>query len=30
MHILDKADHFVWVDQPEDFNSLVTWFLEKE
>jgi pimeloyl-ACP methyl ester carboxylesterase len=30
MHILDKADHFVWVDQPEDFNSLVTWFLGKE
>ena len=29
MHILDKADHFLWVDQPEDFNSLVTWFLGK-
>ena len=30
MHIFDKANHFVWLDQPEDFNSLVTWFLTKD
>jgi len=30
MHIFDKANHFLWLDQPEDFNSLVTWFLTKD
>jgi pimeloyl-ACP methyl ester carboxylesterase len=30
MHIFDKANHFLWLDQPMDFNSLVTWFLKKE
>jgi len=29
MHIFDKANHFLWLDQWEDFNSLVTWFLTK-
>ena len=27
MHIFHKANHFVWLDQPKDFNSLVLWFL---
>lgn len=30
LHIFDKACHFVDVDQPEDFSSLVTWFLKKD
>jgi pimeloyl-ACP methyl ester carboxylesterase len=30
IHIFDNARHFVHVDQPEDFNGLVTWFLEKD
>lgn len=30
MHIFDKANHFVWLDQPKEFNSLVTWFLKKD
>ncbi len=30
MHIFDKASHFIWLDQPEDFNHLATWFLGKE
>ena len=30
MHIFDKANHFLWLDQPKDFNSLVTWFLTKD
>ena len=30
MHIFDKANHFLWLDQPDDFNSLVTWFLTKD
>lgn len=29
-HVFDKADHFLWIDQWEDFNSLVTWFLTRE
>ncbi len=29
MHIFDKANHLLWLDQWEDFNSLVTWFLTK-
>ena len=29
MHIFDKANHFLWLDQPEDFNNMVTWFLSK-
>ena len=30
MHIFDKSNHFVWLDRPEAFNSLVTWFLSQE
>lgn len=30
MHIFDKANHFVWLDQPREFNGLVTWFLKKD
>jgi pimeloyl-ACP methyl ester carboxylesterase len=30
MHIFDKANHFLWLDQVEDFNSLVTWYLTQE
>ena len=30
MHIFDKANHFLWLDQWKDFNSLVTWFLTKD
>ena len=30
MHILDKANHFLWLDQWRDFNALVEWFIEKE
>jgi pimeloyl-ACP methyl ester carboxylesterase len=30
MHVFDKANHFLWLDQWKDFNSLVTWFLTKE
>ena len=30
MHIFDRASHFIWLDQPEDFNNLATWFLGKE
>jgi len=29
MHVFDKANHFLWLDQWQDFNSLVTWFLSK-
>lgn len=28
-HVFDKADHFLWVDQWSDFNSLATWFLTR-
>ncbi len=27
MHIFDRANHFVWLDQPRGFTGLVTWFL---
>jgi len=27
MHIFSQANHFLWLDQPDDFNSLVKWFL---
>ena len=30
MHIFDKANHFLWLDHPKDFNSLVTWWLTKD
>jgi pimeloyl-ACP methyl ester carboxylesterase len=30
MHIFDKANHFVWLDQPQEFNSLVSWFLRRD
>ena len=30
MHILDKASHFCWWDQVQDFNDLVLWFVTKE
>lgn len=30
MHIFDRANHFVWLDQPGEFTSLVTWFLQKD
>jgi len=30
LHIFDKANHFLWLDQPEVFNGLVTWFLSKD
>jgi pimeloyl-ACP methyl ester carboxylesterase len=29
MHIFDKANHFVWMDQPKEFNSLVSWYLRE-
>ncbi len=29
LHVLDKANHFCWIDQPDSFNNLVTWFLTK-
>lgn len=28
MHILDKANHFLWFDRTDAFCDLVTWFLE--
>jgi pimeloyl-ACP methyl ester carboxylesterase len=30
MHIFERANHFVWMDQPEKFNSLVTDFLKRD
>jgi pimeloyl-ACP methyl ester carboxylesterase len=30
MHVFDKANHFLWLDQWQEFNSLVTWFLNKD
>ncbi|HEY7645666.1 MAG TPA: alpha/beta hydrolase [Hyphomicrobiales bacterium] len=27
MHILDRANHFVWIDRPMAFNGLVSWYL---
>ena len=29
MHIFDKANHFLWLDHPKKFNTLVTWFLNE-
>jgi pimeloyl-ACP methyl ester carboxylesterase len=29
LHVFDKANHFVWLDQWRDFNSLVTWYLAR-
>lgn len=26
-HIFDQAKHFLWLDQPEAFESLVSWYL---
>ena len=28
-HVLDKADHLLWIDQWSDFNTLVRWFLTR-
>jgi len=28
-HVFDKANHFVWLDQWRDFNSLATWYLAR-
>ena len=30
MAIFDKANHFLWLDQPDKFNTLVTWFLNQQ
>ena len=30
MFVFDKANHFLWLDHPKDFNSLVTWWLTKD
>ena len=27
LHVFDKANHFLWLDQWHDFNSLATWYL---
>ena len=27
LHVFDKANHFLWLDQWRDFNSLATWYL---
>jgi pimeloyl-ACP methyl ester carboxylesterase len=29
MHLFDRANHFLWLDQPDDFHGLVDWFLTK-
>jgi len=29
-HIFDQANHFLWLDQWKDFNTLVTWFGSKQ
>jgi pimeloyl-ACP methyl ester carboxylesterase len=29
MHILNRANHFVWVDRPNVFNGLVSWYLQE-
>jgi len=29
LHVFDKANHFVWLDQWRDFNSLATWYLAR-
>ena len=30
MHIFDQANHFLWLDRPREFNSLVTWYLTRD
>ncbi|WP_116995481.1 alpha/beta fold hydrolase [Desertimonas flava] len=30
MHILDEANHFLWLDQPHVFNALVRWYLTEK
>jgi pimeloyl-ACP methyl ester carboxylesterase len=30
LHVFNDANHFLWLDQPEKFNSLVTWFLVRD
>jgi pimeloyl-ACP methyl ester carboxylesterase len=30
MHIFDRANHFLWLDQPRDFTGLVSWFLTRD
>jgi len=30
MHIFDQANHFVWMDPPQKFCSLVSWFLSRD
>jgi pimeloyl-ACP methyl ester carboxylesterase len=30
MHIFDQANHFLWLDHVEEFNSLVTWYLTED
>ncbi|MEL0108051.1 MAG: alpha/beta hydrolase [Rhodospirillaceae bacterium] len=30
MYVFNNANHFLWTDKPEKFNSLVTWFLERD
>jgi len=30
MHILNRANHFVWIDRPKPFNGLVSWYLNEE
>ncbi len=29
-HVFDKANHFLWLDQWKEFNSLVIWFLSRK
>jgi pimeloyl-ACP methyl ester carboxylesterase len=29
MHIVDHSNHFVWIDRPLTFNSLVAWYLSQ-
>lgn len=28
-HVFDRANHYLWMDQWRDFNSLVRWYLER-
>lgn len=27
LHLIDRANHFLWLDRPHEFNTLVTWYL---
>jgi pimeloyl-ACP methyl ester carboxylesterase len=29
-YVFDKANHYLWMDRWQDFNSLVTWFLSRK